>query len=78
MSFWCGRDAGVKWPGGVETGSVKGWAAGAAGCTEVVCRGSSQGWPEASRLLCARSQQPETQESQDSPLWQVRRLLISP
>lgn len=45
--FWCGRDAGVKQPGEVETGCVQVWAEGAAGCTEVVCRASSQGWAEA-------------------------------
>lgn len=40
LLFWGGIDAGGKQPGGVETGDVKVWAEGAAGCTEVVCRAS--------------------------------------
>lgn len=38
LLFWGGRDAGVKQPGGVETGNVKRWGEGAVGCTKVVCR----------------------------------------
>lgn len=45
--FWDETDAGVKVPGGAETGNVKIWAEAAGGCTALVCRAAWQRWPEA-------------------------------
>lgn len=44
---WGGKDAGVKWPGGAETGSVEKWGGGPGGCTKVVCGESAWGRLEA-------------------------------
>lgn len=43
----CGRDAGPRRSGAVETVSAKVWAGGAAGCTEGGGRASARGSPEA-------------------------------